>query len=392
MKAHMANRHKRSQKWGKMRQKEGFVYQEKNGNWYARVCYKNSNGKRTSIKRKADNKTHAKQLLKQLIETLDNGGRKAIDAERMTVNDLCDYYAAHYLKPPQYVNGRKIAGLRSFASVGGYIKVFRDDLGNIKLKELNYDDLRTFRNGRLNTSTHQSEQRSLATVNREMAYLRRLLNIAERNGWIDKNPFKKGDALIHTSDEIKRERILSREEEIRLIAECTGYRAHLRPIVIAALDTGCRLGELLKLTWSDIDFAAGLITIQAFNTKTMRERQVSITSRLRSELEILLSGKKDNDDLVFGIKTEVRQGFRNACLAAGFEGVRFHDLRHTHASRLDDLGFSLAKIGGQLGHTVVQTTLRYVNRDKSAIHQVANALDSFNAEVVKAEEVTQFVN
>ena len=108
-----------------------------------------------------------------------------------------------------------------------------------------------------------------------MAYLRRLLNIAERAGMIAKNPFKTGDALIHVADEIKRERILTCEEEARLLAACIGCKLHLRPIIIAALDTGCRLGELLKMRWRDVNMNAGLITIQAFNTKTMRERQVS---------------------------------------------------------------------------------------------------------------------
>ena len=120
----------------------------------------------------------------------------------------------------------------------------------------------------------------------------------------------------------------------------------------------------------------------------MRERQVSITSRLLNELEFLHSKAKSEGGLVFGIKTEVRVGFRSACIDANLEGVRFHDLRHTHASRLDDLGFSLAKIGGQLGHTVLQTTLRYVNRDKTAIHQVANALDTFNAQTSVPLEIT----
>jgi integrase len=69
--------------------------------------------------------------------------------------------------------------------------------------------------------------------------------------------------------------------------------------------------------------------------------------------------------------------------------LRFHDLRHTHATRLDDLGFSMAKIAGQLGHTQLQTTLRYVNRDKSGIKQVAAALDSFNAEQQTQPSVTE---
>lgn len=224
-----------------------------------------------------------------------------------------------------------------------------------------------------------------------MAYLRRLLNIAERNGWVNKNPFKKGDALIHASDEIKRERILTREEEQRLIDACVGFRAHLRPLIIAAIDTGCRLGELLKLQWSEVDFECRIITIRAFNTKTMRQREVSITTRLLNELQMLIVKARSDSDLVFGIKCEVRQGFRNACRAANLEGIRFHDLRHTHASRLDDLGFSLAKIGGQLGHTVMQTTLRYVNRDKTAILQVASALDQSYA-VFNEQAEGRYVN
>ena len=375
-----------------MKARKGYVYQEKNGDWYARLTYTDNSGKLRNIKRKANNKSHGEEVLKELIRDFDAGGAEKIDAAKITFNDLCDFYEKHYLSEAKYVNNRKVAGLRSAVTVQGYINVFREYFGRQKLVTITYEHLRSYRNSRLTTSTHQSKQRSLATVNREMAYLRRLLNIAERNSWISHNPFKKGDALIHVSDEIKRERILTREEETRLLNACVGYRAHIRPIVIAALDTGCRLGELLKLSWKDIDFESRIITIQAFNTKTMRERQVSITLRLMDELEILSSKAKSDSDLVFGIKTEVRQGFRNACIEAKLDGVRFHDLRHTHASRLDDLGFSLAKIGNQLGHTVLQTTLRYVNRDKAAIQQVANALNDFNMCSSEPLEISQAIN
>jgi integrase len=142
----------------------------------------------------------------------------------------------------------------------------------------------------------------------------------------------------------------------------------------------------LKLCWRDVDTSAELIIIQAFNTKTMKERQVSITTRLAIELEQLWQKSgKDADSLVFGVKSVIRKGFNKACEEAGLKGLRMHDLRHTHATRLDDLGFSLAKIGGQLGHTVVQTTLRYVNRDKAAVRQVAAALDVFHSETVELE-------
>lgn len=368
-----------------MRTRTGYVYQDQQtGNWYARVCYRQNNGKRTSAKRSAPSKAAAKKALKQLLHTLENGGRKALETEKLTFNELCDYYTTHYLKPAQYVNGRKVAGLRSIATVNGYIKVFRDHFGLQKLSSIAYEDLLTFRSKRLQTSTHQSGQRSLATVNREMAYLRRLLNIAEQRGLIAKNPFRSGDSLIHVANETKRERIITRAEEDRLLAACTGVREHLRPILLAAIDTGCRMRELLKLQWRDVDLEAGLMTIQAFNTKTMRERQISLTSRLRNEL-LNLKSRNSTDSRVFGV-SDVRASFRSACKQAKLDGLRFHDLRHTHATRLDDIGFSLAKIGAQLGHTQVQTTLRYVNRNIAAAQRMSEALDVYYGPV---EDVVQ---
>lgn len=140
-----------------MRSRTGYVYQnKKTGTWYARVCYKQPNGRRTSVKRRADNKTDAKQVLKRLIETLDDGGRDALEAEKITFKDLCDYYEAHYAVRAQYVNNRKVAGLRSVAGVRGYLRVFRAHFNEQPLKSVTYDDLRAYRAKRLNTPTHQS--------------------------------------------------------------------------------------------------------------------------------------------------------------------------------------------------------------------------------------------
>ncbi|HEY0460887.1 MAG TPA: site-specific integrase [Pyrinomonadaceae bacterium] len=360
-----------------MRERTGQIIEnKKKGLWIARVCYKNKNGKRTAVQRTAETITDARKILKELLDKLENGGRKALDAEKITVNFLCDYYLKHYAKPPQYVNGRKAAGLRSHVQIKGYIKVFRESFGDVKLKSLTYDDLREFRAERLSTPTHQSEQRAIATVNRELAYFRRILYIAERNGGISRNPFGLGDVLIHCADEVKRERILTLEETQRLIDACIGRRAHLKPLIIAALDTGCRLGELLKLQWQDVNLNLGVITIRAFNTKTMRKREVGITIRLQAELEKLLNSfPQSKDDLVFGI-SEVKKSFKPACKKAGLLDLRFHDLRHCHASKLDELGFSVPEIAGQLGHTQIQTTMRYVNRHKERIKKVMLALDA----------------
>lgn len=298
----------------------------------------------------------------------------------------------HYLKPAEYIDGRKVAGLRSLASVQAGFNVLLNHFGKKKLRSITHGEIRAYRAARLRAPTRTGKQRSIASVNRELALLRRMLNIALRECWIIKNPFNAGDVLISVADERKRERILTREEEARLLAACTGRRAHLRPIIIAAIDTGCRLGELLKLRWRDVLSDEGTIIVQAFNTKTMREREVSQTVRLQQEMERLWEASpKDCNGLVFGIENNIKRAFTSARKEAGLDDVRFHDLRHTHGSRLDELGFSLAKIGAQLGHTQLQTTLRYVNRNKAGMRQVATALDSFNIEC-EAAEAPEIIN
>ena len=156
----------------------------------------------------------------------------------------------------------------------------------------------------------------------------------------------------------------------------------MRPIVVAALDTGMRRGELLALRWRDVDFELGLITIHAFNTKTMRERQVSLTSRLSQELTALYEqSPKDPALRVFGILDNVKRSFTTAREAAGLGDVRFHDLRHTHATRLVGAHIPLSEVGRVLGHTQANTTYRYVNANVETAKRASAALDAFNAEV-----------
>ncbi|HEX6187869.1 MAG TPA: site-specific integrase [Pyrinomonadaceae bacterium] len=133
------------------------------------------------------------------------------------------------------------------------------------------------------------------------------------------------------ADERKRERIVTREEELRLLTACENrYRKHLRPIVICALDTGMRRGEIFGLKWSDVDFEERVLTIRAFNTKTMQERQVSFTTRLMIELERLWEeSPKNRDFLVFGFTDNVKKSWTSVRAKAGLPDVRFHDLRHT---------------------------------------------------------------
>ncbi len=86
-----------------------------------------------------------------------------------------------------------------------------------------------------------------------------------------------------------------------------------------------RRGEIFGLKWGDVDFEERVLTIRAFNTKTMKERQVSLTTRLMIELERLWEeSPKNTDFLVFGFTDNVKKSWTSARTKAGLPDVRFH--------------------------------------------------------------------
>lgn len=369
------------------RERTGSFYQNNDGNWFARVTFTGSNGKRRDIKRKAENKSEAKKLLRLLLTQIEVEGENAIDARKMTFNNLADYYAKNYLVPAVYMEGRKIAGLRDVDRAKGCLTHFRNYFGNKKLREITYGDIYTYRNERFKSRTIYKKPPKLSTMNRELAVLRRIFNIALYEGWIVKNPFNCGESLIQTSTE-RRERILTVEEEIKLLNACNHpQRKHLKPLLIALLDTGARKGEMLKLKWSDVDLSGRIINIRALNTKTLKSRKVALTQRLYNELSIIWeSSNKDKEALVFGITNNVRKSFSSVCKIAGLkegglDGLTLHSLRHTAATRLVRGQLPIQMVGRILGHTQINTTYRYLTANDETLFQAASIFESASANV-----------
>jgi integrase len=374
----------------------------------ARVGHTDEKGKRRDVIRVAESRTDARDTIREILRDLETDrGAETLNAARMTFADLVSYFKKHYLKPAEYVDGRKIEGVRSLKPAESAVNALSAFFGRRKLQSIRYSDLRSYRAARLKEPTpadlarHRREleqnpkaevrvTRKIATVNRELDKLRRMFSIAQREGWIKQNPFAAGESLISIADEHKRERILTRDEERRLLAACSlPHREHLKPLVLCALDTGMRRGEIISLRWKDVDLENGLITIAAFNTKTMRERQVSLTARLASELRTLWEqSPKYGFRRVFGITDNVKRSFTAARAEAGLPDVRFHDLRHTHATRLVALHLPLSEVGRVLGHSQPSTTYRYVNANVETARRASAALDMFNG----AEPMQQAVD
>ena len=364
------------------KENSGYIGTDKNGKWFARITFTN-NGKRKNIIRRAKDKAEARSILKLLKREIENAGTNFTEISQLNFSDLANFYEIHYLKPVCFIDERKISGLRDYKRVEAFLKIFREYFGNQKLKDITYSNLVQFRSLRLNTQTQYNRQRSITTVNRELTYLRRIFNIAIQENWLAKNPFSCGEPLIKVSAERKRERILTIEEEVKLLKACEHpQRRNLKPLLIALLDTGARKGEMLKLQWKDVNFEIRLITIQALNTKTLKKRQVAITKRLSEEFSKMWNeSKKDLDSIVFGISDNVRKSFSSACKMAGIkeggiEGLTLHSLRHTAATRLVKGQLPIQMVGRILGHQNPQTTYRYLSANDETLRQAATIFES----------------
>lgn len=358
----------------------GGVSKRKDG-WYARVDYivpgeRNAKGepKRRTIARKCRSESEARRVAAQLAREFENSGEQQLKRDTASFAHFAEVFRRRYVVPPVYVDGVKVSGRRSWQHVSSLVDAPKEYFGNRRLISITYGDLEAFRAHRIATPTRYNTPRKLSTVNKEMGFLRRMFTVAVRDGLIPKNPFAFGDPLVRPGDELPKTRTLTREEEARLLAACdTPTRRELRSFVILLLDTGMRRNEAIQLLWTDVDLAAGLVEIRAFNTKTMRGRTVGLTPRAKRELVRLSQGEPNADGRVFSFY-DPRTSFKNTLKDAEISGVTLHTFRHTAATRAVAAGVPIAEIALALGHTRLDTTMRYTNPTVDSVRRFAAAL------------------
>ena len=201
-----------------------------------------------------------------------------------------------------------------------------------------------------------------ATVNREIACLKTIFNKALRNGKAEHNPAL-GVKLLKENNE--RDRILSPEEYIRLLAHCSG---HLKPIVTLAYHTGMRQGEILGLTWDRVDLKEGFIKLRPVDTKTEEGRLVPVDQEMMEMLQGMPRGLPNVPVFTFqGLAISyIKVGFTKACKRAGIEDFTFHDFRHTYITNKCIEGRHYFRIMAATGHKTMAVFKRYntVSRDE----------------------------
>jgi integrase len=275
------------------------------------------------------------------------------DREAATVNELCDRYISEHAS-------RKRTGREDESIIRRFV---RPAFGSRKVAAIAFADVdRLHRKVTAESGPYQA--------NRAIALLSKMFSLSIRWGMRGDNPARG----IERNVEERRYRYLDGEELGRLI-EALGKHSSKSAAnaVRLLLLTGARRGEVMAATWKQFDLEAGIWTKPSSHTKTKREHRVPLSDAAQ---QLLIEMKADADQrakeqgrlpspFLFpgrdGTKalSDLKTSWITLCKAAGLEGVRLHDLRHTYASVLVSAGHSLPIIGALLGHTTVLATSRY---------------------------------
>ena len=212
---------------------------------------------------------------------------------------------------------------------------------------------------------------SPATVNRDLAFLKTMFNKAVEWGRLESSPVKNVKKFKEPNS---KERILCPDEMKRLIDAANN---HLEPILIIALNTGMRRGEILSLKWENIDLSKRCIHLE--DSKSGKSRDIPMNGLVIEVLSVIAQ----NSEYVFpnprtgGPIEDVKTAFKTACERAKIKGLRFHDLRHTAATRMVEAMVDLVTVSKILGHSSIQMTMRYAHPTPENMRRAVERLGEF---------------
>ena len=286
-----------------------------------------------------------------------------------------------------------------------YIQKFVDGWPNSSLT-----DMTTFRLQRWRADQKKLGKKNGA-VNRPVSALKAMLNKAVEWNFLDSNPLQTIKPLSEDKSPVVR--YLSKDEECSLreamnareqrqVEERDRYRGwqksrkitalpskrkdkftdYLKPLVLTALNTGMRRGELFGLRVGDLDLHSGAVTVTEENSKSGNTRSIPLANE---GLTVLGDWCSQNQfipgDLIFpspvtgGRLDNINKSWRKLIKDAGIDKFRFHDLRHTYASKLVMQGAPLYDVKQLLGHASVNTTQRYAHLSPDHLSNTVNLLD-----------------
>ncbi len=313
--------------------------------------------------------TDAKKWIQQTESAIREGRHfKIAEAKRHTLTDLIDRYCRDVLPS-------KKSAKDQVQQLGWW----KAEIGSYALSDVTPSLLAECRDKLGREITVRKKPRSPASVVRYMAALSHTFTIAVKEwGWLEDSPMRK---VTKPKESRGRVRFLSDDERICLLKICKESSSlYLYPVVVLALSTGMRRGEIMGLTWGVVDLKQGRAILH--ETKNGERRAVAITGHALEVLKEINKVRRIDCNLLFPAKgnlpqkpVDLRTPWETAVKKAELHDFHFHDLRHSAASYLAMNGASLAEIAEVLGHKTLQMVKRYAHLSEGHTARVVASMN-----------------
>jgi integrase len=339
-----------------IRKREG-----KNGVRYMAVVRREGQSRTATFRTKSE----AQKWAKNIEVAIDQGKHlPPTESKRKTVRQLIERYKETVI-PRQ----------KDQANPTRHANFWIDRLGDLKLNRLNRAVLVEVRD-------ELAKDKAPGTVNRYLALISHACTLAEREWeWMESNPVRKVGRLKEPQGRV---RYLSDEEREKLLnATKDSEHPHLYTIVLIALTSGARRGEILGLRWKDVDLLKKRAILE--DTKNDERRSLTLVPQVVDELKRLKKVRRIDDDRIFvdpraKEKNTVghrwsgyfyfEKSWRAAREKAKLKDFRFHDLRHSCASYMAMSGATTTELAAVLGHKTLVMVKRYSHLSDEHVRDV----------------------
>lgn len=295
---------------------------------------------------------------------------KNTESKKRTLKELIDRYIEDVLpnKP------------KSQAKQTSQLNWWKESIGDYYLVDITPPLIAEYRDKLAREKTRFNKKYSPATINRYLAAISHVFTVATNEwGWIEDSPIRK---VSKSKEPRGRVRFLSDDERKALLTACQESTSeYLYPVVVLALSTGMRQGEILNISWADINIDKQYIILH--ETKNGERRRVPLAGLALEEIKKLSKIRRIDTNLLFphantNIKEQhfdIRKPWNDALEKAEIKDFRFHDLRHSAASYLAMNGASLAEIAEVLGHKTLQMVKRYAHLSEAHTSKVVASMN-----------------
>jgi integrase len=346
------------------------LYKRKKVWWYT-VVYKS---KRIQESTKTDNKKLAERIYAKVLIDIQEGRWFENQAKKKTIKEMIERYEKEYTENKSYYQKARDK------TVFKHLYAFLGECCTLEEIENQIGGYEMFR---------RSKKAKPATILKELGLLRRIFNVARKQWkWKIPNPVseielpKVNNSRVRYLDHAERERLFSALDR--------SEAAWLKSFVTLAIETGLRLSNLCNLLWPEVNMFEKIIVINAEKMKNRDNLGIPLTDVAYDTLRELqtiqnISNYVFHDDGKKLYDRKVQRAFRNALKLARIENFRFHDLRHTFASRCVQVGVDLYAVQKLLGHKDGRMTQRYAHLSSEYLRDAINKLNKSATNLLHSE-------